>query len=151
MLPMVTVPAELEAARTLLDEAMTSLARDRVAAVCPKLGIMIEVPAAAIAVDQFDADFFSIGSNDLTQYVTAAGRDIGAVADLADPLNPAIMRLIASVARHGRESGSAHCSAPACARCRSRLDPSPWSSKRSPALTCVRRRHERRRPGRHGR
>jgi phosphotransferase system enzyme I (PtsI) len=66
---------------------------------------MIEVPAAAIAVDQFDADFFSIGSNDLTQYVTAAGRDIGAVADLADPLNPAVMRLIASVARHGRESG----------------------------------------------
>ena len=56
-------------------------------------------------VDQFDADFFSIGSNDLTQYVTAAGRDIGAVADLATPLNPAVMRLIASVARHGRESG----------------------------------------------
>jgi phosphotransferase system enzyme I (PtsI) len=104
MLPMVTVPAELEAARTLLDAAMTSLARDRIPAVRPKLGIMIEVPAAAIAVDQFDADFFSIGSNDLTQYVTAAGRDIGAVADLADPLNPAVMRLIASVARHGRES-----------------------------------------------
>ena len=93
MLPMVTVPAELEAARTLLDEAMMSLARDRIPAVRPKLGIMIEVPAAAIAVDQFDADFFSIGSNDLTQYVTAAGRDIGAVADLADPLNPAVMRL----------------------------------------------------------
>src|SRR3984957_4587160 len=105
MLPMVTVPAELEATRTLLDEVMTSLARDRIPAVRPKLGIMIEVPAAAIAVDLFDADFFSIGSNDLTQYVTAAGRDIGAVADLADPLNPAVLRLIASVARHGRESG----------------------------------------------
>src|ERR1700733_8719599 len=105
MLPMVTVPAELEAARTLLDEAMASLARDGVPAVRPKLGIRIEVPAAPIAVDQFDADFFSIGSNDLTQYVTAAGRDIGAVADLADPLNPAVLRLIASVARYGRESG----------------------------------------------
>jgi len=105
MLPMVTVPAELEAARKLLDEAMTSLVCDGIPAVRPKLGIMIEVPAAAIAVDQFDADFFSIGSNDLTQYVTAAGRDIGAVADLADPLNPAVMRLIASVARHGQESG----------------------------------------------
>ena len=56
-------------------------------------------------VARFDADFFSIGSNDLTQYVTAAGRDIGAVADLADPLNPAVLRLITSVARHGRESG----------------------------------------------
>ena len=67
---------------------------------------MIEVPAAAIAVDQFDADFFSIGSNDLTQYVTAAGRDIGTVADLADPLNPAVLRLIASVRQWaGRETG----------------------------------------------
>ena len=66
---------------------------------------MVEVPAAAIAIDQFDADFFSIGSNDLTQYVTAAGRDIGAVADLADPMNPAVLRLIAAVARHGREAG----------------------------------------------
>jgi phosphotransferase system enzyme I (PtsI) len=105
MLPMVTVPAELEAARKLLAEALASLAHDNLPVGRPKLGIMIEVPAAAIAVDQFDADFFSIGSNDLTQYVTAAGRDIGSVADLADPLNPAVLRLIASVARHGRETG----------------------------------------------
>jgi phosphotransferase system enzyme I (PtsI) len=105
MLPMVTVPAELEAGRKLLGEALASLAHDNMPAGRPKLGIMIEVPAAAIAVDQFDADFFSIGSNDLTQYVTAAGRDIGTVADLADPLNPAVLRLIASVARHGRETG----------------------------------------------
>ena len=55
---------------------------------------MIEVPAAAIAADQFDAEFFSIGSNDLTQYVAAAGRDIGAVADLADPVQPAMLRLL---------------------------------------------------------
>ena len=105
MLPMVTVPAELEAARKLLEDALAGLAHDRLPARRPKLGIMIEVPAAAIAIDQFDADFFSIGSNDLTQYVTAAGRDIGSVADLADPLNPAVLRLIALVARHGRETG----------------------------------------------
>jgi phosphotransferase system enzyme I (PtsI) len=105
MLPMVTVPAELDASRKLLADALAGLARDNVPAGRPKLGIMVEVPAAAIAIDQFDADFFSIGSNDLTQYVTAAGRDIGAVAELADPLNPAVMRLIASVARHGRETG----------------------------------------------
>src|SRR5271166_3469686 len=105
MLPMVTVPAELEAGRKLLGEALAGLAHDSMPAGRPKLGIMIEVPAAAIAVDQFDANFFSIGSNDLTQYVTAAGRDIGTVADLADPLNPAVLRLIASVARHGRETG----------------------------------------------
>lgn len=105
MLPMVTVPAELEAARKLLDETLESLAHDNVPAGRPRLGIMIEVPAAAIAIDQFDADFFSIGSNDLTQYVTAAGRDIGAVADLADPTNPAVLRLIALVVKHGRETG----------------------------------------------
>jgi phosphoenolpyruvate-protein phosphotransferase (PTS system enzyme I) len=105
MLPMVTVPAELEAARKLLDDAMEGLADDQRPAIRPKLGIMVEVPAAAIAIDRFDADFFSIGSNDLTQYVTAAGRDIGAVADLADPLNPGVLRLIASVAEHGRLIG----------------------------------------------
>jgi phosphotransferase system enzyme I (PtsI) len=105
MLPMVTVPAELEAGRKLLGEALASLAHDNRPTGRPKLGIMIEVPAAAIAIDQFDADFFSIGSNDLTQYVTATGRDIGTVAHLADPLNPAVLRLIASVARYGRETG----------------------------------------------
>jgi phosphotransferase system enzyme I (PtsI) len=105
MLPMVTIPEELAASRVLLDETMASLARDGVPARRPLLGIMIEVPAAAIVVDRFDADFFSIGSNDLTQYVTAAGRDIGSVADLADPLNPAVLRLIATVAQHGRAAG----------------------------------------------
>src|SRR5260370_13365859 len=69
----------------------------------PPLGIMVEVPAAALAIERFDAAFFSIGSNDLTQYVTAAGRDIAAVADLANPLNPAVLRLIRMVAEHGRD------------------------------------------------
>ncbi len=105
MLPMVTVPAELAAARAFLEEEVSALASAGIAARRPPLGIMVEVPAAAIAVEAFDADFFSIGSNDLTQYVTAAGRDIDAVADLADPLNPAVLRLIANVVRHGRESG----------------------------------------------
>ena len=105
MLPMVTIPAELYAARALLDDVMDSLDRDGIPARRPALGIMVEVPAAAIAIDQFDADFFSIGSNDLTQYVTAAGRDIDAVADLADPLNPAVLRLIKAVALHGCDAG----------------------------------------------
>jgi phosphotransferase system enzyme I (PtsI) len=105
MLPMITVPGELAAARALLDEEVAALVSAGIAARRPPLGIMIEVPAAAIAVEAFDADFFSIGSNDLTQYVTAAARDIEAVADLADPLHPAVLRLIANVARHGRETG----------------------------------------------
>lgn len=105
MLPMVTVPEELAAARRVLDAAMASLAEDAVPARLPPLGIMVEVPAAAIAIGRFDAAFFSIGSNDLTQYVTAAGRDIGAVADLADPLNPAVLELVGRVALHGRTTG----------------------------------------------
>jgi phosphotransferase system enzyme I (PtsI) len=105
MLPMVTVPAEFAAARALLEEELAALATAGIPARRPPLGIMVEVPAAALAIDLFDADFFSIGSNDLTQYVMAAGRDIAAVADLADPLNPAVLRLIQAVAAHGRAVG----------------------------------------------
>ena len=105
MLPMVTNPAELDRTATLLNEEYASLKDAGRKAEKPPLGIMVEVPAAAIAVDLFDAAFFSIGSNDLTQYVTAAGRDIGAVADLADPCHPAVLRLVGHVAEHGKATG----------------------------------------------
>lgn len=105
MLPMVTVPEELEAARTLLDAAVAEVAARGAAARRPALGMMVEVPAAALAIERFDAAFFSIGSNDLTQYVTASARDIGAVAALADVRNPAVLRLIAEVAAHGSRIG----------------------------------------------
>jgi phosphotransferase system enzyme I (PtsI) len=97
MLPMVTLPRELAEARAMLDEEVALLHAARIPARRPSLGIMVEVPAAAIVADQFDADFFSIGSNDLTQYVAAAGRDIAAVADLADPVQPAMLRLLRHV------------------------------------------------------
>jgi phosphotransferase system enzyme I (PtsI) len=105
MVPMVTVPSELEQTKALMNEEIAALLAEGIPAALPQMGIMVEVPAAAIAIDLFDADFFSIGSNDLTQYVTAAGRDIGAVADLADTMNPAVLRLIGSVAAYGRTSG----------------------------------------------
>ena len=93
MLPMVTQPRELVAARGMLDAEVAALAEAGIPARRVSLGIMIEVPAAAIAADQFDAEFFSIGSNDLTQYVAAAGRDVAAVVDLADPTQLAMLRL----------------------------------------------------------
>jgi phosphotransferase system enzyme I (PtsI) len=93
MLPMVTQPHELAAARGLFEAEVAALVEAGIPARRASLGIMIEVPAAAIAADQFDAEFFSIGSNDLTQYVAAAGRDVGAVADLADPTQLALTRL----------------------------------------------------------
>jgi phosphotransferase system enzyme I (PtsI) len=106
MLPMVTTPAELAEARGLLDVALAELATEGIAAQRPALGIMVEVPAAALAIDRFDADFYSIGSNDLVQYVTACDRGNGELASLADPLNPAVMELIARVVAHGRRTGA---------------------------------------------
>jgi phosphotransferase system enzyme I (PtsI) len=105
MIPMVAVPAEMTACADLLDEVVAALAAEGLPHRRPPLGMMVEVPAAAVAVDLFPAEFFSIGSNDLTQYVMAAGRDIGAVAELADPGNEAVLRLIAGVARHGAATG----------------------------------------------
>lgn len=105
MLPMVTVPDEIEATRRLMGEELAGLKAAGVAARMPALGIMVEVPAAAIAIEEFDADFFSVGSNDLTQYITAAARDIGNVAYLADPLHPAVLRMVARVAARGSALG----------------------------------------------
>jgi len=105
MLPMVAVPAELEAARALLHEEAAALAERGIPHALPPLGIMVEVPAAALALDRFDAAFFSIGSNDLTQYTMAAARDIFSVASLNDPLEPAVLRLIAETATVGARLG----------------------------------------------
>jgi phosphotransferase system enzyme I (PtsI) len=105
MLPMVTLPRELEQARAMLARELAVLQSAGVAARRPSLGIMVEVPAAAIAADLFEADFFSIGSNDLTQYVAAAGRDVGAVAELADPTQPAVLRLVRHVVEVAKARG----------------------------------------------
>lgn len=105
MLPMVTVPRELEETRHLFRDVLAELGRAGLPAAMPKLGLMVEVPAAALNVARFEADFFSIGSNDLVQYVTATGRDCAAVSALHDPLNPAVLELIARVVAHGRARG----------------------------------------------
>jgi phosphotransferase system enzyme I (PtsI) len=106
MLPMVTVPSELAAAEQLLDEALGELAGEKIPAAKPPLGIMVEVPAAALVPETLaKAAFFSIGSNDLTQYVMAAARDSTHVADLNDVTHPAVLQLIAGVARYGARTG----------------------------------------------
>ena len=73
----------------------------------PELGIMVEVPAAAMAIGDFKAAFFSIGSNDLAQYVLACDRSNGALGTLMDPLHPAVLELIARTSEHGRRAGAA--------------------------------------------
>ncbi|MDJ0971835.1 MAG: phosphoenolpyruvate--protein phosphotransferase [Kiloniellales bacterium] len=94
MLPMVTLPEELEQARRLFDDILAELAAEGVAHGTPALGIMIEVPAAALTAGDFEADFYSIGSNDLVQYVMAAARDNPALTGLALADHPAVLELI---------------------------------------------------------
>jgi len=106
MVPMVTVPDELARSAALFDACVDELRQQGIACERPPLGIMVEVPAVAVMPQLFDAAaFFSIGSNDLTQYVTASSRDDARVAALNDPSHPAVTALITKVAQYGREAG----------------------------------------------
>jgi phosphotransferase system enzyme I (PtsI) len=105
MLPMVAIPAEFDRAAAMLDAEFAALTAQGIACRRPPLGIMVEVPAAALRAEDFDAAFYSIGSNDLTQYTMAAGRDIGAVADLNDTGNPAVLALIARTVESANKRG----------------------------------------------
>lgn len=105
MLPMVAIPAELDRAAAMLDAEFAALTAQGIASTRPPLGIMVEVPAAALRAEDFDAAFYSIGSNDLTQYTMAAARDIGAVADLNDTGNPAVLALIARTVETANRRG----------------------------------------------
>jgi phosphotransferase system enzyme I (PtsI) len=106
MLPMVTVPEEIDRAAAFLDEAVAALAAEGLSVRRPPLGIMVEVPAVAVVPRLFArAAFFSIGSNDLTQYVTASARDIAAVSALNDPGHPAVIALIRAVVEAGQALG----------------------------------------------
>ncbi|HSD80774.1 MAG TPA: putative PEP-binding protein, partial [Solirubrobacteraceae bacterium] len=103
MFPMVSVLAELRAARALVE-------RERAALGGPdelEVGIMVEVPSAAVCADVLarEADFFSIGTNDLTQYVMAAERGNEHVATLAAGLTPAVLRMVRLTVAGAREHG----------------------------------------------
>jgi phosphocarrier protein FPr/phosphocarrier protein len=102
MLPMVASLAEVRAVRATLDELAAELG---VAA--PPLGIMAETPAAAITADLLaaEADFISVGSNDLAQYTLAMDRTSPQLAAQVDSLHPAVLRLIGEAARGGARHG----------------------------------------------
>ena len=105
MLPMVTGVQELRAARTMLEQEKQALSARGVAfdgAI--SLGVMIETPAAAVIADLLakEADFFSIGTNDLVQYILAADRGNADIAELYAPCHPAVLRSIRDVIAAGR-------------------------------------------------
>ena len=98
LLPMVTNVAEVRAARVIYQQVAQRL-RERgtaMPATLPPLGIMVETPGAALSADALaaEAEFFAIGTNDLCMYALAVDRAETDVADLYDPLHPAMLRLI---------------------------------------------------------
>ena len=103
MAPMVASPDELAAVRRMREEAR----RDRGVTTPVQLGVMIETPAAAVTADLIaeQADFLSIGTNDLTQYVLARDRGNPAVAADIDGLHPAVLRLIRQTCEAGQAKG----------------------------------------------
>lgn len=98
LLPMVTNVGEVRETREILERVARRLRRrgERLAEKLPPLGIMIETPGAALSADALalEADFFAIGTNDLTAYTLAVDRGDADVASLYDPLHPAVLRLV---------------------------------------------------------
>ena len=108
MFPMVATRGEVLQARVALDQARRDLAAAGIPHVDQlEVGIMVETPAAAIAADVLavEVDFFSIGSNDLTQYTLACDRGNERVSYLYHPLDPAVLRLVRNVIEAGHAAG----------------------------------------------
>jgi phosphotransferase system enzyme I (PtsI) len=108
MFPMISNIREIRSAKSILGEAKAELLSENIsfnAAI--KVGIMIEIPSAAITADLLakEVDFFSIGTNDLCQYTLAVDRMNEKITHLYDPFNPGVLRLISFVIEQGQKHG----------------------------------------------
>ncbi|HEY0812165.1 MAG TPA: phosphoenolpyruvate--protein phosphotransferase [Pseudonocardia sp.] len=106
MFPMVSTLDELSAARRMLDDAIKHVGMGTPPDL--QVGMMVEVPAAALKARVFapHVDFFSVGTNDLTQYALAAERGNPAVADVGDPFDPGVLKLVEAVCRGAATTGA---------------------------------------------
>ena len=107
MFPMVTSLWELQEAKRLCTQVCLELEDDGVAYREIPIGIMIETPAAALEAREFakEADFLSVGTNDLTQYTLAQDRQNAALERFFDPCHPALLKLLRSIAEAAGQAG----------------------------------------------
>lgn len=107
LLPMIASVAELEESAGLVHRAYAELCAEGFNVAKPKIGAMIEVPSAVFLIKAFakHVDYFSIGTNDLTQYLLAVDRNNARVAGLYDSLHPAVLFVIQQVVEQARRCG----------------------------------------------
>jgi len=107
LLPMISSCKEVDDARELMQRAYSELVHERQAARQPSLGVMVEVPSTIYQIADLAkrVDFFSVGTNDLTQYLLAIDRANARVARHYDSLHPAVLRAINQAARQARDLG----------------------------------------------
>ena len=107
MFPMVASLWELSKAKQLCSQIRRELIREGHQGEDVPIGVMVETPAAAVIADELakEADFFSVGTNDLTQYTLAVDRQNAHIGDFYDPYHPALMRLLAWIAKCAKEAG----------------------------------------------
>lgn len=107
MYPMITSVKEVRRIREIVEEVKAELTAQGIEYGEPEQGIMIETPAAAIISDQLakEVDFFSIGTNDLTQYLLAVDRQNPALDEFCDTHHPAVLRMIELVVENAHRAG----------------------------------------------
>jgi len=108
MFPLVSTVEELEAALEQVEKVADDLDSEDVDYAIPELGVMVETPASTYLADAFAerVDFLSIGTNDLTQYIQSAQRDLDRMNDYQDPLAPAVVRAIDRTVTAGHAGGA---------------------------------------------